>query len=64
MAMGGVKGLGPRVSAMVRMVAANVKEVVLDDSGHFVPEERPDAVVNEILALNEQLSRTKLPTAV
>ena len=49
---------------MVRMVAASVKEVVLDDSGHFVPEERPDAVVNEILALNEQLSRTKLPTAV
>ena len=64
MAMGGVKGLGPRVGAMVRMVAVNIKEVVLDDSGHFVPEERPDAVVNEILALNEQLSRTKLPTAV
>jgi len=62
--MGGVKGLGPRVSAMVRMVAANVKEVVLDDRGHFVPEERPDAVVNEILTLSERLSRTKLPTAV
>jgi pimeloyl-ACP methyl ester carboxylesterase len=64
MAMGGLKGLGPRVGAMMRMVAANVEEVVLDDSAHFVPEERPDAVVNEILALNEQLSRTKLPTAV
>ena len=64
MAMGGVKGFGPRVSAMVRMVAASVKEVVLDDSGHFVPEDRPDAVVNEILTLSERLSRTKLPTAV
>jgi len=33
------------------MVATDVKEVVLDGSGHFVPEEQPDAVVNEILAL-------------
>jgi pimeloyl-ACP methyl ester carboxylesterase len=63
-ALGGVKGLGAKVGAMMRMVAADVKEVVFDDSGHFVPEERPDAVVNEILALNEQLSRTKLPTTV
>jgi hypothetical protein len=49
---------------MVRLVAADVKGVVLEDSGHFVPEERPDAVVNEILAFNERLSRTKLPKAV
>lgn len=41
------------------MVAANVKEVVLDDSGHFVPKERPDAVVNEILALIERASQTE-----
>ena len=50
-AMGGVQGLGAKVGAMVRLVAADVKEVVLDSSGHFIPEERPDAVVNEILAL-------------
>lgn len=34
---------------MVRLVAADVKDVVLNDSGHFVPEERPDAVVREML---------------
>ena len=56
-AMGGIKGPGARVGEMVRMVAADVKEVVLDDSGHFVPEERPDAVIDEILALKEQLSQ-------
>ena len=50
-AMGGAKGLGAKVGEMVRMVAANVKDVVLEDSGHFVPEERPDAVVREIVAL-------------
>ncbi len=31
----------------------DVKEVALYDSGHFVPEERPDAVINEILALDQ-----------
>jgi pimeloyl-ACP methyl ester carboxylesterase len=62
-AIGGVKGLGAKVAAMVRMIAVDVKEVVLDDSGHFVPEERPDAVVDEILALNETVSRTKPPKA-
>lgn len=31
-----VKGLGAQVSVMLRMVAADVKQV-LDDSGHFVP---------------------------
>ena len=36
---------------MVCLVAADVKEVVLNDSGHFVPEELPDAVVGEMLAL-------------
>lgn len=63
-AMGGVKGLGGQVSEMLRMVATDVKQVVLEDSGHFVPEERPDAVVNEILALNKQLARAELPKAV
>lgn len=53
MAMGGVKGLGAQVSEMLRMVAADVKQVVLDESGHFVPEEQQDAVVSAILALNK-----------
>ena len=59
-AMGGRQGLGAKVAEMVHLIGADVKEVVLDNTGHFVPEERPDAVVNEILALNEYLSRTRL----
>jgi pimeloyl-ACP methyl ester carboxylesterase len=54
-AIGGVKGLGARMGTMVRLVAADVKEVVLNDSGHFVPEERPDTVVREALALRERV---------
>jgi quercetin dioxygenase-like cupin family protein len=45
---------------MARMVAADVKEAVLDDSGHFVPEERPDALVSAIIALHERITRTGL----
>jgi pimeloyl-ACP methyl ester carboxylesterase len=63
-AIGGVKGLGTKVAEMVRIVATDVKEIVLDNSGHFVPEEQPDVVVNEIVALKEHLSQTKLPKAV
>jgi pimeloyl-ACP methyl ester carboxylesterase len=59
-AMGGAKGLGANVAQMVRMVASNVKEVVLADSGHFVPEERPDAVVDEVLALQQQIRGREL----
>ena len=52
-AMGGVKGLGATVGKFVRLIANNVKDVLLHDSGHFVPEERPDAVVNEIVEIAE-----------
>ena len=41
----------------MHMVAVEVKEVVLDNSGHFVPEERPDAIAGEIVAVRERLSR-------
>lgn len=37
----------------MRLIANNVKDVLLHDSGHFVPEERPDAVVNEIVEIAE-----------
>jgi pimeloyl-ACP methyl ester carboxylesterase len=53
-AIGGEKGLGTGVGQSVAMVAANLKSVVLPDCGHFVPEERPEAVVKELEQLNIQ----------
>jgi pimeloyl-ACP methyl ester carboxylesterase len=53
-AIGGEKGLGARVGQSVAMVAANLKGVVLPDCGHFVPEERPEAVLEELERLNIQ----------
>jgi pimeloyl-ACP methyl ester carboxylesterase len=53
-AIGGQKGLGARVGQSVATVAANLKSVVLPDCGHFVPEERPEAVLEQLDRLNIQ----------
>jgi pimeloyl-ACP methyl ester carboxylesterase len=51
-AMGGAsKGLGAKVGEMVQMVAANVEVVTVSDSGHFLPEENPQAVIRQVFAM-------------
>ena len=50
-AIGGGKGLGARVGEMVKMIAENVDAHTISDCGHFVPEERPDVVIEHILAM-------------
>ena len=55
-ALGGSNhGLGAKVGEMVKRVAEHVEAHTLSDSGHFMPEEQPDAVVKNILALAERL---------
>jgi len=48
---GSSKGLGAKVGEMVKLVAEDVEAHTLADSGHFMPEEQPDAVVKHILAM-------------
>ena len=50
-AMGGEKGLGARVGQMVAMVADHVEAAVEPTSGHFLPEEAPEAVARAIIHL-------------
>ena len=50
-AIGGVKGLGDKVGQAVRLVASDVTFETLADSGHFVPEEAPDAVIGHVRAM-------------
>jgi pimeloyl-ACP methyl ester carboxylesterase len=51
-AMGGAsKGLGAKVGEMVQMVAADVEVEIVPDSGHFLPEENPQAVIRQVLAM-------------
>ena len=51
-AIGGDKGLGDRVLAMVKMVAKDVEGETLADCGHFLPEEHPGEVVRHLQALH------------
>ncbi len=51
MALGGAKAQGDHVRAMVEMVAHNVAGGTLADVGHFLPEESPDEIVRQILAI-------------
>jgi pimeloyl-ACP methyl ester carboxylesterase len=48
---GSSNGLGAKVGEMVKLVAEYVEAHTLADSGHFMPEEQPDAVVKHILAM-------------
>lgn len=50
-ALGGAKGLGVQVGRMVKRVAENVTAETLNDCGHFIPEECPEAVVRHIRSL-------------
>ena len=55
-AIGGAKSLGPKVGEMLKMVARHVEAETLPDCGHFVPEERPDAVIRHVLAMAAKLA--------
>ena len=41
LAIGGEKSLGDALAAQMKLVATDVKVVVLKDTGHWVLEERP-----------------------
>lgn len=47
-AIGGSKSRGDQIREMISLVAANVTGVVIDDCGHFVPEEQPQELVRHI----------------
>jgi pimeloyl-ACP methyl ester carboxylesterase len=57
-ALGGEKGLGGKVGEMVAMVAENVEAHTLASCGHFMPEERPEFVIGQILGLYARIADT------
>jgi pimeloyl-ACP methyl ester carboxylesterase len=59
-ALGGTKGLGDHVLAMVKLVAENVEGRVIADCGHFVPEERPEEIVRHVLAMTKKTKKAAL----
>jgi pimeloyl-ACP methyl ester carboxylesterase len=45
LAIGGTKGIGDGVATTMKLVADNVQPVLIPDSGHWVAEEAPDALL-------------------
>ncbi len=59
-ALGGEKGLGGKVGEMVAMIAENVEAHTLAGCGHFMTEERPEFVINRIVALSARVPGIQL----
>lgn len=57
-ALGGEKGLGAQVGEMLKGVAKSLDSHVVQDCGHFLPEECPKEVVRHVQALSAHASRT------
>ena len=57
LALGGGKGMGSKVGEMVSMVAETVDQIVLPNCGHFIPEECPDEIVCQIMAMTHKVSK-------
>ncbi len=51
--MGGENGLGGKVGEFVSMMASKLKTVVLPNCGHFIPEEDPNAILDELRKLTD-----------
>jgi pimeloyl-ACP methyl ester carboxylesterase len=56
LALGGEKGLGGKVGEMVAMVAEDVVARTLAGCGHFMTEERPEFVVEQILDFSARVA--------
>jgi len=50
-AMGGEKGLGAKVGEFVSMMASDARSVVVPGCGHFIPEEQPAAILDQLRRL-------------
>ena len=48
LAVGAAWGYGHSSAQTIRRVATDVHDVLIEDSGHYIPEERPDALANAI----------------
>ena len=56
--------MSPKVGQMVGMVVSALEQETIGDCGHFLPEERPEAVVRHVLAmLSKTASQGQQPPA-
>ena len=55
--IGGEKGLGAKVGEMASLVAETIDRHVLKQCGHFVPQECPDEIVRQIIAMTNKAAK-------
>ena len=55
LALGGVNSLGASVAEQMRQVAQNVESGVIEDCGHFIPEEKPQELVSRFRDFSSSL---------
>ena len=55
LALGGAGSLGASVAEQMRRVAQNVEEGVIEQCGHFIPEEKPEELVRRFRAFSSSL---------
>lgn len=55
LALGGAGSLGSSVAEQMRQVAQNVEEGVIENCGHFIPEEKPEELVRRFRDFDRSL---------
>ena len=55
LALGGAGSLGSTVAEQMQQVAQNVEEGVIENCGHFIPEEKPEELVRRFRAFSRNL---------
>ena len=56
LSIGGDKSLGNELAAQMKLVAANVTVVVLNDTGHWILEEKPKETTDAMREIPLKLS--------
>ena len=55
LALDGDKSMGNRVKTMLESVATNVRGGAMERCGHFIPDERPDALTDRLLKFFDEV---------
>jgi pimeloyl-ACP methyl ester carboxylesterase len=58
LALGGDRVIGPHVQEMMQQVASNVRGGAVANCGHFIPDEQPGVLLDELFAFYAEISTT------
>ncbi|GAP98022.1 alpha/beta fold hydrolase [Leptolyngbya sp. NIES-2104] len=60
LALGGEKSIGEKVKLMMQSVATDVRGGSVDRCGHFIPDERPDALIDQLFTFFQSVENKRL----